>query len=42
MGFTLASTIARTLQFLMFSGNSWIPGVKEEMDKSQETDVREL
>lgn len=25
MGFTLASTTARTLQFLMFSGNSWIP-----------------
>lgn len=30
MGFTLASTTARTLQFLMFSGNSWIPGEKEQ------------
>lgn len=25
IGFTLASTIARTLQFLIFSGNSWMP-----------------
>lgn len=25
IGFTLASTTVRTLQFLMFSGNSWIP-----------------
>lgn len=31
MGFTLASTIARTLQFLIFSGNSWIPGEKRQL-----------
>lgn len=36
IGFTLASTIARTLQFLMFSGNSWIPEVKEQMDTSEQ------
>lgn len=30
MGFTLASTIVRTLQFFMFSGNSWIPREKQQ------------
>lgn len=33
MGFTLASTIARTLQFLMFSGNSWMPKNEWRMEK---------
>lgn len=33
IGFTLASTLARTLQYLMFSGNSWIP--REKMQKKK-------
>lgn len=39
MGFTLASTIARTLQFLMFSGNSWMPTNEWRMGKKKSQHV---
>ena len=42
IGFTLASTLARTLQYLMFSGNSWIPREKMQKKKRKCEEVEQL